>query len=306
MTTQFGSTVKAIQCDNGKEFDNSSSCTFFLTHGMHLRMSCPYTSSQNGKAERLIRSLNNVVRCLRFQASLPSFYWVEALQTASYLLNILPTKTLRSSTPHATLFGAAPSYDHLRVFGCKCYPNLSATATHKLSPRSTLCVFLGYSAHHKGYRCLDLSSNRVIISRHVTFDESAFRFAERSSSSTPADLEFLDATNTMPAPIGPVHQFLPAGSGDSLPAQPRAAAPPSASPGDTLAGSAALPALPVRAQSTSTPSDAPAQPRAVSTSSAARGPPPGFASLPSCFSYLAAPAASGAACPTSPSYAGVL
>jgi len=159
MTTQFGSTVKAIQCDNGKEFDNSSSCTFFLTHGMHLRMSCPYTSSQNGKAERLIRSLNNVVRCLLFQASLPSFYWVEALQTVTYLLNILPTKTLRSSMPHAALFGVAPSYDHLHVFGCKCYPNLSATATHKLSPRSTLCVFLGYSAHHKGYRFLDLSSN---------------------------------------------------------------------------------------------------------------------------------------------------
>jgi len=296
VTTQFGSTVKAVQCDNGKEFDNSSSRTFFLTHGIHLRMSCPYTSPQNGKAERLIRSLNNVVRCLLFQASLPPSYWVEALQTASYLLNILPTKTLRFSTPHAALFGTVPSYDHLRVFGCKCYPNLSATATHKLSPRSTLCVFLGYSAHHKGYRCLDLSSNRVIISRHVTFDESAFPFAERGSSSTPADLEFLDATNTMPAPIGPVHQLLPAGSGDSLPAQPRAAAPPSASPADTLAGSAALPALPVRVSSTSTPPDTPAQPRAASTSSAARGPPPGFAPLPSC----STPASSAPSASTTP------
>ena len=260
-------------------------------------MSCPYTSPQNGKAERLIRSLNNVVRCLLFQASLPPSYWVEALQTASYLLNILPTKTLRFSTPHAALFGTVPSYDHLRVFGCKCYPNLSATATHKLSPRSTLCVFLGYSAHHKGYRCLDLSSNRVIISRHVTFDESAFPFAERGSSSTPEDLEFLDTTNTMLAPIGPVQQLLPAGSGDSLPAQPRAAAPPSASPADTLAGSAALPALPVRVSSTSMPPDTPAQPRAASTSSAARGPPPGFASLPSC----SAPASSAPDCaPTVP------
>jgi len=61
-TTQFGSTVKDVQCDNGKEFDNSSSRTFFHTHGMHLRMSCPYTLPQKGKAERLIRSLNNVVR----------------------------------------------------------------------------------------------------------------------------------------------------------------------------------------------------------------------------------------------------
>ena len=71
MSTQFGRTVKAVQCDNGKEFDNSSSRTFFLTHGVHLRMSCPYTSSQNGKAERIIRSTNNIVRSLLFQASLP-------------------------------------------------------------------------------------------------------------------------------------------------------------------------------------------------------------------------------------------
>ena len=157
VSTQFNTTVKAVKCDNRWEFDNSSSHTFFLTHGVHLRMSCPYTSSQNGKTERIIRSLNNVVHCLLFQVSLPPSLWVEALQTATYHINILPIKTLRSSTPHFPLFGTVPSYDHLRVFGCKCYPNMYAIATHKLSPRSTLCVFLGYSAHHKGYYCLDLS-----------------------------------------------------------------------------------------------------------------------------------------------------
>ena len=175
--TQFGATVKAVQCDNGREFDNSSSRTFFLTHGVHLRMSCPYTSPQNGRAERMIRSVNNIVRSLLFQASMSPSYWVESLHTATHLLNILPTKTLSSSTPHMALFGAPLAYDHLRVFGCTCYPNLSATAPHKLAPRSTLCVFLGYSAHHKGYRCLDLSSNRVIVSRHVVFDETSFPFS---------------------------------------------------------------------------------------------------------------------------------
>ena len=218
VSTQFGRTVKAIQCDNGKEFDNSSSRTFFLTHGVHLRMSCPYTSSQNGKAERIIRSTNNVVRSLLFQASLPPRFWVEALQTATHLLNILPTKMLASGTPHAALLGTAPTYDHLRVFGCKCYPNLFATAPHKLSPRSALCVFLGYSAHHKGYRYLDLSTNRVIISRHVVFDESSFPYAEQGPSFSPANLDFLDTTDCVPAPIGPVHKFLPAGSGVPHPA----------------------------------------------------------------------------------------
>jgi hypothetical protein len=65
-STQFGARVKAVQCDNGKEFDNSSARHFFLTQGIHLRMSCPYTSPQNGKAKRIIRSINNVIRSLLF------------------------------------------------------------------------------------------------------------------------------------------------------------------------------------------------------------------------------------------------
>jgi hypothetical protein len=111
-------------------------------------MSCPYTSSKNGKAEHIIHSINNVIHSLLFQASMPPSYWVEALSTATGLLNILPTKTLQFSTPHLVLFGTPPTYNHLRVFGCKCYPNLSATAPHKLSPSSALCVFLRYSPHH--------------------------------------------------------------------------------------------------------------------------------------------------------------
>jgi hypothetical protein len=33
VATQFGSTVKAIQCDNGRQFDNSSTRTFLLSKG---------------------------------------------------------------------------------------------------------------------------------------------------------------------------------------------------------------------------------------------------------------------------------
>jgi hypothetical protein len=211
VSTQFSAAVKAIQCDNGCELDNSSARTFLLSQGIHLRMSCPYISHQNGKAERIIRSINNVVRSLLFQAPMPPSYWVEALSTAIGLLNILPTKTLAFSTPHLALHGTPPVYDHLWVFGCKCYPNLSATAPHKLAPRSALCVFLGYSDHHKGYRCLDLSSNRIIISRHAIFDEAAFPFADRDGPRSPVVFEFLNTPDTVPDPIGPQHKVLPTG-----------------------------------------------------------------------------------------------
>jgi histone deacetylase 1/2 len=47
----------------------------------------------------------------------------------------------------------------------------------KLAFRSNRCVFLGYSSHHKGVKCLDPSTGRVYISRDVVFDEIVFPFA---------------------------------------------------------------------------------------------------------------------------------
>jgi hypothetical protein len=57
-------------------------------------MSCPYTSLQNGKVERIICSVNNVIRTLLIQASLPRRYWAEGLHTTTYLLNHLPTTVI--------------------------------------------------------------------------------------------------------------------------------------------------------------------------------------------------------------------
>jgi hypothetical protein len=56
-----------------------------------------------------------------------------------------------------------------------------------------------------------MSSNQIIISRHVIFDETAFPFAERDDPSTPVTLEFLDASDTVLAPIGSPHKFFSAG-----------------------------------------------------------------------------------------------
>jgi hypothetical protein len=114
---------------------------------------------------------------LLFQASIPASYWVEGLHTATYLLNRLPTKAISTTSPYFTLHGVAPSYKHLCVFDCACYPNHSAKDAHKLAPQSTKCIFLGYSTDHKGYRCLDLTTNNIVVSRHVIFDEADFPFS---------------------------------------------------------------------------------------------------------------------------------
>jgi hypothetical protein len=103
-------------------------------------------------------------------------YWVEGLHTTMYLLNHLPCKAISVSYPYVTLYGVTPSYQHLHVFGCVCYPNLSAQATRKLAIWSTRCVFLRYSTDHKDYQYLDLSTNNIVISIHVVFYEVVFLF----------------------------------------------------------------------------------------------------------------------------------
>jgi hypothetical protein len=194
VSTQFGRTIKAIQCNNGCEFDNSFTCIFLLSNGTQLRMSCPYTSPQNGKVECIIHSVKNVIRTLLIQASLPGRYWAKGFHTTTYMLNRLPTTVIQVACPHLALFGSTPSYEHPRVFGCMCYPNTTATAPHKLSPRSIRCVFLGYSANYKGYRCLDLLTNHLIVSRHVVFDEDSFPLA---TSPSLTDLDFLCESGPM-------------------------------------------------------------------------------------------------------------
>lgn len=76
------------------------------------------------------------------------------------------------------MFHTKPDYTFLRTFGCACWPNLRPYNQHKLAFRSKECAFLGYSNLHKGFKCLDIPTGRVYISRDVVFDENIFPFSK--------------------------------------------------------------------------------------------------------------------------------
>jgi histone deacetylase 1/2 len=175
----------AFQTDNGKEFDNHALRSYFNTHGIAFRLSCPYTSQQNGKAERILRTVNDCIRSMLIHAGMPSAYWAEALATATHLINRRPCHTSGTATPYQLLLGEPPSYNHLCAFGCLCFPNQAVTTPNKLNARFVPCAFLGYPSDHRGYCCLDLRTRRVIISRHITFDETQFPFHSEQLQSVP-------------------------------------------------------------------------------------------------------------------------
>jgi hypothetical protein len=132
--------------------------------------------------ERKHRHIVETGLTLLASASLPQKYWDEAFLTATYLINRLPSPTTSNKSPLELLFKQTPDYTFLKNFGCACWPHLHPYNTHKMDFRSTRCIFLGYSLNHKGYKCLDPTTNRLYIARNVVFDENSFPYATSSKS----------------------------------------------------------------------------------------------------------------------------
>ena len=139
-------------------------------------------------------------RCLLYIASMPHHYWADALQTACFIINCTSTPVLQGSCPYETLFHRVLDLSLLRVFGCRCYPLLTPYAKTKLEPRSFPCIFMGYNSHHKGYRCLNISTGKSYVSRQVLFDEETFPFALFNCTQENADsLSLLSNTHSSQA-----------------------------------------------------------------------------------------------------------
>ena len=97
--TRFNVTPWSFQADNGTKFVNHATTSFLSARGIQLRLSCPYTSQQNGKAERMLRTINNTIRTLLIHASMPPPYWAEALAAATFVLNRRPSTSVHHAIP---------------------------------------------------------------------------------------------------------------------------------------------------------------------------------------------------------------
>ena len=170
---QYKTTVKKVRSDNGGEFKIHD---FYTEKGIVHQTSCPYTPQQNSVVERKHQHLLNVARSLMFQSHLPKHFWGEAVMTAAYIINRIPTPVLKGKTPYEMLNKKAPDYNNIKVFGCLCFASSLPVQRSKFDSRSRKSVFLGYPANIKGYKCYDLQTKQIFISRDVIFAENLFPF----------------------------------------------------------------------------------------------------------------------------------
>ena len=130
------SNVKSVRSDNGGEYVSKAFTKFCAEKGITQQMTNPYTPEQNGVSERLNRTIIEAVRSMLIHSNLPSKFWAEAVQTAVYVQNRVPTSAVRNMTPYECWFGRKPDISNLRVFGCICYYHIPDEQRRKLDPKA--------------------------------------------------------------------------------------------------------------------------------------------------------------------------
>jgi transposase InsO family protein len=200
LETQCGFKVKTLRSDRGGEYLNTELKDFFASKGIIHQTTAPHTPQQNGKAERLNRTLIERTRTLLVESQLPISLWAEAVSTVNYLRNISPS-TGRDITPFEAFYGNKPDVSALRVFGCVAYALTPKELRQKLEPTSQRGRMVGYEPHSKAYRIF-LDTGKVIISRDVIFNESVLSVSTKFTPAEELELYVLEeATSEEPAPI---------------------------------------------------------------------------------------------------------
>ena len=121
------------------------------------------------------RTLVESARSMIVHAALSDIFWAEAVSTAAYVSNRLPTTAPKENeTPYERWYGRKPDVGHLCVFGCMAYAHVPDSERRKLDKKSRKMRLVGYSLTSKGYRLFDETKRKMYIRRDVEFNENDF------------------------------------------------------------------------------------------------------------------------------------
>ena len=174
-----------------------------MTHGITHLTTPPHTLENNGYSERRHRHIVETGLTLLNKASIPLTFWSYAFAMAIYLIYRMPKVGLSLRFSFERLFNKAPDPSKLRVFNFLCFPWLCPYSSHKLDPKSSPCVFLGYFLTQSAFLCFDPTLKKNFVFHHVKFVENVFPFASLPTPTTPV----IDTTSTLLASLFPLCDY---------------------------------------------------------------------------------------------------
>lgn len=101
------------------------------------------TSQMNGIAERINRTLLDLIRAMLKNAELPERFWAEAIVTVCYIKNRV-IHSFVNDISESIWTGNKPSVKHLKIYGCLAYAHITKQDRHKLDSKGKEYIFVGY------------------------------------------------------------------------------------------------------------------------------------------------------------------
>ncbi|GKA75792.1 retrotransposon protein, putative, ty1-copia subclass [Tanacetum coccineum] len=124
------------------------------------------------------------VRSMMNLTTLPLSFWDYALESATRILNMVPTKKV-DKTPYELWYGKVPNLSYLKVWGCEAL--VKRDTPDKLEQRSVKCIFIGYPKETMGYYFYFPPENKIVVARYAEFFEK--RLISQEISGRAVDLE---------------------------------------------------------------------------------------------------------------------
>lgn len=149
-----------------KSFDGTC-----VVSGITHQLATLYSPQQNELVERMNRSIVEMARSMLHYNKVNYKWWAKAVKTAIYLTNRMMNAARPSATPYEVCFGPVPRIDHLRVFGSFGYAHVEKENRRKMNAKSYKRMHLGYSDHAKAYPVLDITRNKMRLSRSLIVNE---------------------------------------------------------------------------------------------------------------------------------------
>ena len=174
---ETGLKIKKLRTDGGGEYQGALK-PILSALGIKHEKTPPRTPEINGKAERLNRTLNDTVRTMLIQANLPQSFWAEAMVTATYLRNRLPSNSINDRIPYEEWFNKsldAKELKKLKPFGCIVWDHIDKKVRgkrSKMQDRATPGCFIGYDT--TGYKYWNFTRKTFMTSPNLTFMETEF------------------------------------------------------------------------------------------------------------------------------------
>ncbi|GJQ96707.1 retrotransposon protein, putative, ty1-copia subclass [Tanacetum coccineum] len=139
---QLGKTIKALRSDRGGEYISQEFKDYLKACGIVQQLTPPYTPQHNGVSERRNRTLLDMVRSMMNLTTLPLSFWDYALESATRILNMVPTKK-----------------------GCEAL--VKRDTPDKLQQRSVKCIFIGYPKETMGYYFYFPPENKIVVASEI-------------------------------------------------------------------------------------------------------------------------------------------